>query len=39
MTRLLLLLIVYHLSLITSHAEVVWFDGRSPITYQLPRQV
>ena len=39
MTRLLLLLIVYHLSLITSHAEVVWFDGHSPITYQLPRQV
>ena len=39
MTRFLLLLIVYHLSLITSHAEVVWFDGHSPITYQLPRQV
>ena len=39
MTRLLFLLIVYHLSLITSHAEVVWFDGHSPITYQLPRQV
>lgn len=39
MTRLLLLLIVYRLSLITSHAEVVWFDGSSPITYQLPRQV
>ena len=39
MTRLLFLLIVYHLSLITSHAEVVWFDGHSPITYQLPRRV
>ena len=39
MTRFLLLLIVYHLSIITSHAEVVWFDGHSPITYQLPRQV
>ena len=39
MTRFLLLLLVYHLSLITSHAEVVWFDGHSPITYQLPRQV
>lgn len=39
MTRLLLLLLVYHLSLITSHAEVVWFDGHSPITYQLPRRV
>jgi hypothetical protein len=39
MTRFLLLLLVYHLSLITSHAEVVWFDGHSPITYQLPRRV
>ncbi len=39
MTRLLFLLIACHLSLITSHAEVVWFDGHSPITYQLPRQV
>ena len=39
MTRFLFLLLVYHLSLITSHAEVVWFDGSSPITYQLPRQV
>ena len=40
MRRLLLLLfIVCHVSLITSHAEVVWFDGTSPITYQLPQQV
>ena len=39
MGRVILLFIVYHISLITSPAEVVWFDGKSPITYQVPENV
>ena len=39
MRRLLFLIITFHLSLIVSRAEVVWFDGKSPITYQIPKRV
>ena len=39
MRRLLFLIIPFHLSLIVSRAEVVWFDGKSPITYQIPKRV
>ena len=39
MRRLLFLIITFHLSLIVSRAEVVWFDGKSPIAYQIPKRV
>ena len=26
-------------SALTSHAEVVWFDGKQPITFSLPAKV
>ena len=37
MVRLLLLfLLMSCYSALTSHAEVVWFDGKQPVTYSLP---
>ncbi len=36
--RRLLILVTLQLSLLALHAEVVWFDGQHPITYQLPKK-
>lgn len=37
--RRLLIFVTLQLSLLALHAEVVWFDGQHPITYQLPKKV
>ena len=34
----LLIFVMLQLSLMALHAEVVWFDGQHPITYQLPKK-
>lgn len=34
----LLIFVTLQLSLMALHAEVVWFDGQHPITYQLPKK-
>ena len=39
MKRILILLFTFHLSLFTSYAEVVWFDGQHPITFSMPKKV
>ena len=40
MKRILTILVVFHGFLLHSFAdEVVWFDGKVPITYRLPRKV
>ena len=40
MIRLLLILFLMScFSALTSRAEVVWFDGKQPITYSLPKEV
>lgn len=36
--RRLLIFVTLQLSLLALHAEVVWFDGQHPITYQLPKK-
>ncbi len=36
--RRLLIFVTLQLSLMALHAEVVWFDGQHPITYQLPKK-
>ena len=30
---------VFQLTFLASRAEVVWFDGLHPITYQIPKKV
>ena len=39
MRLLLILFLISCYSALTSHAEVVWFDGKQPVTYSLPTEV
>ena len=39
MKRFVLLLFALHLLLLASRAEIVWFDGVHPISYQVPEKV